>query len=171
MKYRIIPILIATLLFPICANAQTADVIYTNAKFYTVNEKQPWAEAVAVKDGRFIRVGKTAEMKTLTGSKTQAVDLHGHMVLPGLVDSHVHPFATLLFNGYLDFSAPQSLESIQREVKTYADGGFHYPREPGGTRVWCSGRWKGEPDGRGGNQGIHLERCLRHRQRVRARLH
>ena len=39
------------------ATAQQADTVYTNAKFYTVNEMQPWAEAVAIKDGKFIKVG------------------------------------------------------------------------------------------------------------------
>ena len=39
------------------ANAHTADVVYTNGKIYTVNEKQPWAEAVAIKDGEFLVVG------------------------------------------------------------------------------------------------------------------
>ena len=36
---------------------ETADTIYTNGKIYTVNEAQPWAEAVAIKDGKFIKVG------------------------------------------------------------------------------------------------------------------
>ena len=42
------------------AHAQKADVVYTNGKIYTVNEKQPWAEAVAIKDGKFVKVGSAA---------------------------------------------------------------------------------------------------------------
>ena len=43
--------------------AQTADYVFTNGKIYTVNEKQPWAEAVAINDGKFIAVGSNADVK------------------------------------------------------------------------------------------------------------
>ncbi len=57
-------ILAISLLSPVVtadkAHAQKADVVYTNGKIYTVNEKQPWAEAVAIKDGKFVKVGSAA---------------------------------------------------------------------------------------------------------------
>ena len=47
--------------------AQTADIVYKNGKIYTVNEAEPWAEAVAVKDGKFLVVGSNADVDAVTG--------------------------------------------------------------------------------------------------------
>jgi len=68
-----------------------ADVVYTNGKIYTVNEKQPWAEAVAIKDGKFIKVGSADDVKPLIGDVTKVVDVGGKLVIPGLFDAHSHP--------------------------------------------------------------------------------
>ena len=64
---------------------ETADTVYTNGKIYTVNAAQPWAEAVAIKDGEFVAVGTNAEVKALTGKDTEVVDLKGGFAMPGLV--------------------------------------------------------------------------------------
>ena len=69
-----------------------ADTVYTNGKIYTVNTAQPWAEAVAIKDGKFLAVGSTADVETVTGDGTEVVDLGGKFVMPGIVDMHAHPF-------------------------------------------------------------------------------
>ena len=74
-----------------------ADTVYTNGKIYTVNEAQPWAEAVAIKDGRFTIVGSNASVEAVTGDNTEVVDLEGQLVLPGLLDPHVHPSMDALF--------------------------------------------------------------------------
>ncbi|MCG8581481.1 MAG: amidohydrolase, partial [Bacteroidales bacterium] len=68
-----------------------ADTIYLDGKIYTVNSEQKWAEAFAVKDGRFIKVGTNIEVQKLKGKATEVVDLRGHIVLPGLIDDHMHP--------------------------------------------------------------------------------
>ena len=47
-----------------------ADSVYTNGKIYTVNERQPWAEAVAIKDGRFIVVGSISDVAEIIGENT-----------------------------------------------------------------------------------------------------
>ena len=52
------------------ATAQQADTVYTNARIYTVNEAQPWADAVAIKDGKFIKVGSSEDVKSLIGDET-----------------------------------------------------------------------------------------------------
>jgi hypothetical protein len=54
-----------------------ADTVYANGKIYTVNEAQPWAEAVAVKDGTFLVVGSNADIEAVTGEGTNVVDLGG----------------------------------------------------------------------------------------------
>ena len=54
---------------------QMADVVYTNGKIYTVDEDQPWAEAVAIDDGKFLVVGSNADVKAVTDEDTEVVDL------------------------------------------------------------------------------------------------
>ena len=54
-------------------NNKKADTIYTNGKIYTVNETQPWAEAVAIKDGIFIKVGSTINIKPATTTRLNPV--------------------------------------------------------------------------------------------------
>ncbi|MEH6584878.1 MAG: hypothetical protein V7754_23390, partial [Halioglobus sp.] len=68
-----------------------ADTVYTNGKIYTVNEAQPWAEAIAIKDGKFIVVGSNSDANAVAADSTKTVDLGGKMVLPGIIDTHVHP--------------------------------------------------------------------------------
>ncbi|KAK5076870.1 hypothetical protein LTR64_005651 [Lithohypha guttulata] len=65
---------------------------YVNGKVYTVNEKQPWAEAfIASQDGYFITIGSTAEIEAQARQQKLTVyDLRGHFVMPGIHDAHVH---------------------------------------------------------------------------------
>jgi hypothetical protein len=98
-----------------------ADVVYTNGKIYTVNETQPWAEALAIKDGRFIAVGSAAEMEAVTGDATEIVDLDGRFVIPGLVDTHTHPFdSAFQILDQLVLDNPQTPQDIQQQVLAYA---------------------------------------------------
>ena len=68
-----------------------ADVIYLNGKVYTSNKNQKWAEAFALKGDKFVKVGTNKEISALHGKNTVVVDLKKHLVLPGLIDSHMHP--------------------------------------------------------------------------------
>lgn len=98
-----------------------ADTIYTNGKIYTVNEVQAWAEAVAIKDGRFIKVGSTAEMEVLKGDNTRVVDLMGKFAMPGVFDLHAHPFITPWYGDMnLQLVGADSKEKILEMVKEYA---------------------------------------------------
>ena len=68
-----------------------ADLIVHNATIYTVNPDQPWASAVAIKEGQIIYVGDDHGAQELVDSETQTLNLHGRMMLPGFHDIHVHP--------------------------------------------------------------------------------
>ena len=68
-----------------------ADLIVHNATIYTVNPDQPWASAVAIKEGQIIYVGDDQGVQELVDSETQTLNLHGRMMLPGFHDIHVHP--------------------------------------------------------------------------------
>ncbi|TRO55352.1 amidohydrolase, partial [Candidatus Bathyarchaeota archaeon] len=67
-----------------------ADTVLVNGKIVTMDEKESIAEAVAIKYGRFLKVGKTAEVEKLIGENTKVIDLKGKTVIPGLIDSHCH---------------------------------------------------------------------------------
>ncbi|MGF2507963.1 amidohydrolase family protein, partial [Ralstonia pseudosolanacearum] len=73
------------------APAAPAELVVRNGRFYTLDAGKPWAQAVAVRDGRFVAIGSDAEVAQLVGPATQVVDLHGAMVVPGLSDVHAHP--------------------------------------------------------------------------------
>ena len=68
-----------------------ADKIFFNGHIYTMEQAQPQAEAVAIRDGKFIAVGSSEEVKKLAGETTVMVDLDGKMAMPGLNDGHSHP--------------------------------------------------------------------------------
>ena len=100
-------------------NQESADLILTGAKIFTSNKQQPWAEAIAIKNGRFIYVGDSTGTSKYLSDGTQSVNLEGRLVIPGLVDSHAHP-------GYIDVEqygniAETSEEAMLAAVKKYAD--------------------------------------------------
>jgi len=68
-----------------------ADSVYTNGKIYTVDASQSWAEAVAIKGGKFLAVGTNDEIKDTIGSGTEVIDLEGRFAMPGIGDVHIHP--------------------------------------------------------------------------------
>jgi predicted amidohydrolase YtcJ len=74
----------------LCLLAANADLILHNGKVVTVDEKFTLAQAVAVKDGRISAVGSNAEVLKQRGPNTRVINLKGKMLLPGLIDAHVH---------------------------------------------------------------------------------
>jgi len=74
---------------PLAASA--ADLVAFNGRIVTVDANFSIAQAMAVQDGRIVAVGSDDEVLRLKDDDTEALDLEGRMVLPGLIDSHVHP--------------------------------------------------------------------------------
>ena len=70
--------------------ARDPDLIVVNAKVYTVDSRQPTAESFAVKDGRFVAVGSTADIRALAGVNTEIFDAQHMTIVPGFNDSHNH---------------------------------------------------------------------------------
>jgi len=71
-------------------SGQQADVILHGGKVFTVNETQPWAEAVAVRGHRILAVGDNATVRALEGPGTTSIDLEGRVLLPGFNAAHTH---------------------------------------------------------------------------------
>ncbi len=68
-----------------------ADRVLRNGAIYTVDDARPWAEAVAIADGRFVAVGSNDEIAQFVGEGTEVTDLQGRMAMPGMFDIHIHP--------------------------------------------------------------------------------
>lgn len=71
--------------------AVSADLVLRNGVIYTVNEDQPWADAIAVADGKIVFVGSNQDVAPFIDEQTEVLELDGKMVLPGLHDVHMHP--------------------------------------------------------------------------------
>jgi predicted amidohydrolase YtcJ len=67
-----------------------ADLIVVNARVFTSEPTRPRAEAFAVKNGRFIAVGSSADIRNLATSRTQVIDAQNMTVTPGFIDCHCH---------------------------------------------------------------------------------
>ena len=66
------------------------ETIFYNGRFITEHTSRPSAEAVAIRDGRFVAVGTSAAIRALAGPSTEQVDLRGQTAVPGLADNHFH---------------------------------------------------------------------------------
>lgn len=95
---RVIAIIAACcLLLENPASAQPPDLVVTHAKIITVDPQFTIVEALAVRDGRIVAVGKNDDILKLATDATQKVNLGGKTVIPGLCDSHVHPTDAALY--------------------------------------------------------------------------
>ncbi|MEW5799117.1 MAG: amidohydrolase [Bacteroidota bacterium] len=79
------------LLLPLLLIAQqSADIIFTNGKIWTVDKTKPEAEAVAVFNGKIIAVGSSKEIQKFVSKSTKVIDLKKKRMLPGFIDNHTH---------------------------------------------------------------------------------
>ncbi|MBI4481588.1 MAG: amidohydrolase family protein, partial [Acidobacteria bacterium] len=67
-----------------------ADLVLYNGKVLKADERFTLAEAIAVRDGKFLAVGSNQEILPLAGPRTQRIDLNGRCVIPGFVETHLH---------------------------------------------------------------------------------
>ncbi|MEY4189587.1 MAG: hypothetical protein RIR17_323 [Planctomycetota bacterium] len=88
--------LLCMMFLPGMLMAQDADLIITNARVATVDKNFTITEAMAIKDGKILATGSTEMVLKHKGSKTTIRDLAGKLVLPGLIDSHVHPMGAAM---------------------------------------------------------------------------
>jgi predicted amidohydrolase YtcJ len=130
----------------IAAADTPADLVVTEARIYTAAAGHPYAEALAVSGGKLVYVGTRSGAASWIGPGTRVESLHGKMVLPGLIDSHMHP------SGIVDLdvcdlgSKPKSLA----ELTVFVRGCIERYKVPAGE--WVNVRqWNfsddNQPDG------------------------
>ncbi len=99
--------------------AEKADYVFKNGAIYTIDTKNPTAQAIAITGKYITYVGTNDGVQSFVGDKTQVIDLHGQMLLPGFVESHIHPTRALEAEGAdLQFD---SLDQLLASVKKWAD--------------------------------------------------
>ena len=97
------------------------DVILMNGRIATQDERRSFAQAVAIRDGRFASVGSNEQIMALRGPKTEVIDLGGKTVIPGLNDSHMHPIrGGLNYNMELRWDGVPSLADALRMLREQA---------------------------------------------------
>ena len=132
-------VLIATLLAAaalLFANAQppipVADTIILRAKVYTGDVNRPWAQAIAIHDGKIVAVGDDATINKLRYGGTEVLEGAGHLVLPGFVDCHIHFLDGSLSLGRVNLEGAKDASDIQQRLRDYA------AKHPGND--WVLGR-------------------------------
>jgi predicted amidohydrolase YtcJ len=114
---------------PTIATPVAADLVLSHGAFYTVDDAQPWAEAVAISGGRFVYVGSARGARAYLGPRTREIDLAGRFAMPGVVDEHVHPVMgglKTLYECNFPFSAsPQAVsDAVAACVKRSPSGAW-----------------------------------------------
>ncbi|MGA8149457.1 MAG: amidohydrolase [Terriglobales bacterium] len=97
-----------------------AGVIITNARIYTVDVKQPWAEAVAIRGDRIAAVGSAQQIDAYRGPSTKVLNAGGRLVLPGFTDCHIHFMDGSLGLTEVDLNDSKSVGEVQEQVRKYA---------------------------------------------------
>ncbi len=104
-----------------------ADIVFMNAAAYTLNEHMPWAEAVAIKDDRIVYVGDNEGVVDFIGNETTRHNLSGQMLLPGFIDTHMHPVEA---GGYAKALSLDTGGTIDDWVQAIGDYASENPDEP-----------------------------------------
>src|SRR4051812_30614919 len=113
-------------LSPAASEAQpmnsSAELVLYNGRITTLDRQRPEAEAVAMRDGRFVAVGGEREVMASAGPDAKRVDLKGRRVIPGLIDSHMHIIrGGLNYNMELRWDGVRSLADAMRMLKDQVD--------------------------------------------------
>ncbi len=109
-----------------CTENPPADLILLNGKILTLDQSSSVFEAVAISNDKISALGTTREIRRMSSDKTKIVDLEGRTVIPGLIDSHLHPESASVSE--LEEEIPdlhtidQLLEWVREQVKIKEKG-------------------------------------------------
>ncbi|MDH5706925.1 MAG: amidohydrolase family protein, partial [Candidatus Aminicenantes bacterium] len=116
LKTGLLIVLFIGLLFAHAQEQEQAEMVVINGKIFTVSEKNPEVQAVAVKDGKILALGTDEEVKKHIGPSTRVLNVEGKLVVPGFIDAHCH----LNYGGstlsMLDLREAVSIPFIQEQI-------------------------------------------------------
>ncbi len=87
---RILPLLLCLSLVSAAFAQGSGERIFYNGKIFTGEPSHPYADAVAIRGDKIVAVGDRGEVSKTVGIGAEAIDLKGHLLVPGLIDSHCH---------------------------------------------------------------------------------
>ncbi len=122
--------------------AEPADYIISGKSIYTVDPTNPWADAVAVRGNTIVYVGAADGVKDFRGPQTQQIDAGDGMVLPGFIDSHVHPLWGGRFFTSVQLRSAKSKADVQVALRAYINENPDIPFVIGGS--WIMENFAGE---------------------------
>ncbi len=94
---------------------------FINGKIFTVNDKQPLAEAVIVIENKIVFVGNMTDAKTYIDTETEVIDLGGKLMLPGFIDDHVHFTSGGFYLQGLDLRPAKSISEFKEILRKYVE--------------------------------------------------
>lgn len=100
--------------------AYFADMVLKNGVIYTADSADTVCRAIAVRDGKIVAVGSEDQIAENIGDRTEVIDLQGKMVIPGMIDSHIHPPGIALSELYeVQLFGINTIEGYQQAVKSF----------------------------------------------------
>jgi len=115
---------------------QPADLVLLDGKIVTLDAEGSVHDALAIRDGKVLAVGRSAAMRALAGPGTRTLDLKGRTVIPGLIDSHMHAIrAALSFSTEVNWIGARSLTEALARMHDAAE------RMPPGAWLIVAGGW------------------------------
>jgi predicted amidohydrolase YtcJ len=100
--------------------SSTADLIVTNARVLTMDEGNPTAEAVAIKDGNILAAGDRRIIEALQGPATKVIDARGGSVVPGFIEAHMHLFGGAAELDNLHLQGVHGFDALNDAIRSYA---------------------------------------------------
>lgn len=97
-----------------------ADTIFSNGRIYTLDDEMPWADAVAVRGDTIVYVGDAEGAAEHAGGETRRIDLAGQLMLPGFIDTHVHPVGGGAYAQALSLDTYGTIEGWVQAIADYA---------------------------------------------------
>ena len=120
------------LLLAACSQRPQAELLLSNGRIHTLDAQQPWAEAIAIDDGRIVAVGSAEEVAGWAGDATERIDLRGRLVLPAFHDAHVHPIMAGLRMAECDLSGAATVVEIRARIAEWVGANPDAPWLVGG---------------------------------------
>ncbi|HFE54077.1 MAG TPA: amidohydrolase, partial [Bacteroidetes bacterium] len=118
-------------------------ILYENGRIWTGDSELPWAESLAVANGRLLAVGSRDELGWVARRADRVVDLGGNLVLPGFNDAHVHAYEGGKSLLEIDLRSVKSLEDLKQRVKEHSVSLREGEWLTGGN--WDHQNWGGHP--------------------------
>ncbi|KAI3844212.1 hypothetical protein MKX03_032283 [Papaver bracteatum] len=124
------------------SSLEVADLVVTNAVIYTSDSSLPFAQAMAIRHGRIIRIGTHSSVQDLLRLGTKEIDLNGKIVVPGFIDSHVHFISGGLQMAQVELYGVNSKDEFIRKIKEAVRD-----KQPGSWILgggWNNDQWGGD---------------------------